>query len=399
MRSLAIIGKNYGDEGKGHATSYFARKYAENSPVVIRHNGGAQAGHTVETDGKRVIFHQYGSGALLGAPTFLYRTFLPDPVALLREQNALRRMIPELTELAADARCRVVTVFDVLANQFIEELRGDKRHGSCGMGIWETVLRNRRGCMLTIGDICEKSAEKLAAELRRIRDGYFAERLAEKAEPSVFRGWHDGLIFDENLLLNAAEDMRRGMDIVRVIKSLSVLRERFETFIFEGAQGLLLDGSGDAYAPYTTPSATGSQNIREFREEFDITTQETDLELCYVSRSYMTRHGAGSLPRACPKEAINADMHDLTNEPNEFQGTLRYARHGDAEDFMSAVLCDVQGFADKPFLSLYLTHLNETGGELVSDSGLTIRQLQPYFDRIYLSSSRDSRDTEIMIPK
>ena len=397
MKSIAVIGKNYGDEGKGHATAYFALKYADKRPVVIRHNGGAQAGHTVETDGKRVVFHQYGSGALFGAPTFLYRTFLPDPVALLRERSALKRLAPQLPALAADARCRVVTVFDVLANQFIEELRGEKRHGSCGMGIWETVLRHRRGCALTLGDIDEKSTEELIADLRRIRDGYFAQRLAEKAEPSVFRGWREGLIFDENLLLNAAEDMREGIKCLRVINSVSLLKENFETFIFEGAQGLLLDGSGDAYAPYTTPSATGSRNIRAFHAELGVTAQETALEVCYVSRSYLTRHGAGPLPRACPKEAINAAMRDLTNEPNEYQGTLRYACHGDAADFMHAVVRDTEGFADKPILSLYLTHLNETGGGLVSDSGLTVGQLQPFFDRIYLSRSRDSRDTEIMI--
>ena len=216
----------------------------------------------------------------------------PDPVALLRERSALKRLAPQLPALAADARCRVVTVFDVLANQFIEELRGEKRHGSCGMGIWETVLRHRRGCALTLGDIDEKSTEELIADLRRIRDGYFAQRLAEKAEPSVFRGWREGLIFDENLLLNAAEDMREGIKCLRVINSVSLLKENFETFIFEGAQGLLLDGSGDAYAPYTTPSATGSRNIRAFHAELGVTAQETALPL---GASVKVLHGCRQL--------------------------------------------------------------------------------------------------------
>ena len=70
----AIIGANYGDEGKGLLTDYYAAKSKHS--VVVRFNGGPQAGHTVVTpEGKRHVFSHYGSGTLAGAQTFLSKHF------------------------------------------------------------------------------------------------------------------------------------------------------------------------------------------------------------------------------------------------------------------------------------------------------------------------------------
>ena len=82
-------------------------------------------------------------------------------------------------------------------------------------------------------------------------------------------------------------------------------------YVFEGAQGLLLD---EKYGemPYCTPSNTGLENIRKY--EID--------EAIYVTRCYQTRHGAGPLPGEYP--AVSARMTDLTNKYNDFQGSFRY---------------------------------------------------------------------------
>ena len=60
----AIIGANFGDEGKGLAINHFSR---EGKNLVVRHNGGAQSGHTVERDGKKFVFHELSSGSFNGA--------------------------------------------------------------------------------------------------------------------------------------------------------------------------------------------------------------------------------------------------------------------------------------------------------------------------------------------
>src|SRR5262245_50739362 len=69
VRATAVIGANFGDEGKGLLTDYLAAKDPAGT-VVIRCNGGAQAGHTVVTPaGRRHVFHHLGSGSLAGAST------------------------------------------------------------------------------------------------------------------------------------------------------------------------------------------------------------------------------------------------------------------------------------------------------------------------------------------
>ena len=62
-----VIGKNLGDEGKGLAVDFFCGQVPDT--LVVNHNGGSQAGHTVETNGKRFVFHQLSAGSFCGADT------------------------------------------------------------------------------------------------------------------------------------------------------------------------------------------------------------------------------------------------------------------------------------------------------------------------------------------
>ena len=84
-RVLAIIGKGFGDEGKGLATDYFCRQASDT--LVIKHNGGAQAGHTVEPEGKRFVFHQLSAGSFCGADTFWADSYYPDLYKLGEEME------------------------------------------------------------------------------------------------------------------------------------------------------------------------------------------------------------------------------------------------------------------------------------------------------------------------
>src|ERR1700730_14751416 len=83
-----VIGANFGDEGKGLAVDALAARMTR--PIVIRFNGGAQAGHTVTTpDGRRHVFSHVGAGAFLDAPTFLSRFFVVQPGVFAREAAEL----------------------------------------------------------------------------------------------------------------------------------------------------------------------------------------------------------------------------------------------------------------------------------------------------------------------
>ena len=137
-----VIGANFGDEGKGLMTDYYAAcaKKNEHSCLVVCHNGGSQRGHTVEKkNGVRFIFHHFGSGCFEGAATYLSSDFIINPIIFLKDHEVLKEYnCCRMCYVNRD--CRFSTPFDMLINQIVEQSRGTDRHGSCGIGIWETSV-------------------------------------------------------------------------------------------------------------------------------------------------------------------------------------------------------------------------------------------------------------------
>ena len=95
----AVIGCGYGDEGKGLVTDYLSSKPGKK--LVIRHNGGAQSGHTVEIDDKRFVFHELSSGSFRHADTLWADTFMPD---LSSKHSTLRLFDLALSHTALSER-------------------------------------------------------------------------------------------------------------------------------------------------------------------------------------------------------------------------------------------------------------------------------------------------------
>lgn len=113
--ATVVIGANWGDEAKGKMVDYFA-SLASGPTVVVRHNGGAQAGHTVLTpDDKRHVFSHFGSGTLAGAATYLARHFVCNPLVFWKESRELIAL-GAAPVMAADPRCFVTTPYDMLIN-------------------------------------------------------------------------------------------------------------------------------------------------------------------------------------------------------------------------------------------------------------------------------------------
>lgn len=399
----AVIGKNFGDEGKGRVVDALCAQAmkAGRKPLVIRHNGGAQAGHTVEagrigtdgdcaTDGSfRFVFHQLGSGSFRGAPVYWSKTFLPDLLKLGEEeeefQRAMRRSgrIPDGT-IYADADCTCVTVYDVLLNSLLESLRGEARHGSCGMGIHETILRRERdrngNVTFRLGHLMGKSTGEIEAMLRTVRDHYvpgrIRELLAEQRTVSMSKEssqWLE-LIENDNLLHNSAELMWENFNRYIEIREPRQLLERYDTVIFENAQGLLLDQDNMDYYPHLTPSHTGLHNVVEFLREMELDSSPLSLEVHYVTRTYVTRHGAGRLDFECRREEINPQIKDRTNVGNRWQGELRYAKHPPLEEFFKPIARDLAMAKERRQIPVRLcidvTHMDETEGHMIFCDGI-----------------------------
>ena len=343
MDVKVVIGSNFGDEGKGLMTDYFCHQ-SETTPIVVLHNGGAQRGHTVVTpEGKRHVFHHFSAGTFTDAHTYFAESFIVNPMEFIRESEEL-----EFTPtIYIHPLCRITTPYDMIANILINE---KTQHGSCGMGINETIVRNLVW-NYTYKSMCDMSMDKNLDYLTQIRD-YYKTRLLSFGVNEIPREWKD-VWYSDDLLLHFLCDCNKMKD--KVIPSQPYLLSDYDTVIFEGAQGLLLDKDNTEYYPHLTPSNTGLQNPYHMIETY---IPGSDVEVCYVTRTYMTRHGAGRFDTECPKELINPDMHDKTNEPNPYQGALRYGTM-DMFGLKQRILKDMEG-APHYKMSIAITHFDES---------------------------------------
>lgn len=310
-----VIGANYGDEGKGLMTDYFAAQ-GDNS-LVARFNGGCQASHTVTTpDGKRHAFSHFGSGTFASAQTYLSRHYAVNPVLYLKERARLLPIAGRLPRLYVDERAPVTTFFDMLVNQLVEDFRGTNRHGSCGMGFGETIGRHEgKTFALVAKDLLDVAA--LRQKLTQIRDNHLPARCRELGLPDF--GQHHELCTTDVLVDAFIEASQEFLADVTLVPGAAALIAQADNVVFEGAQGLLLDQHRGAF-PYVTRSNTGLHNALEVAKEAGIEA----LGVTYATRAYLTRHGAGPLAHELPGRPYD-DVVDLTNQPNEYQGSLRFA--------------------------------------------------------------------------
>lgn len=313
VKATAVIGAGWGDEGKGHVVDALVASACE-AAVVVRFNGGAQAGHTVVTDdGRRHVFHHLGAGALAGARTHLSQYFVHHPMLFQTERAALQDLGGSVA-LSADPRGAVTTPWDMLINQVVERGRGSGRHGSCGLGFGETIERNSNPAFaLTVGDLGHADLPSRLRDLRRI---WVPRRLMELGITDLAAPEAEVLANDEVEAV-FLEDCRAFADTVAVAPD-GELGGR-EAVIFEGAQGLQLDQAIGVF-PHVTRSHTGLFNVLRIAREAGLEA----LEAVYVTRAYATRHGAGPLPGG-QDQLADFDIVDPTNQPNAWQGSMRYA--------------------------------------------------------------------------
>ena len=348
-----VIGSNFGDEGKGLMTDYFANEANKQgkSCLVVCHNGGSQKGHTVVSpSGLRHVFHHFGSGNYEGADTYLSSEFIVNPIIFNQELSELKGK-NLMTKCFVDGNCRLTTPFDMMINQIIEEHRGNSKHGSCGLGIFETIVRSRTDTNHTVYEFSNLPVSDMRIYLDHIATNYFPYRLKQLGIKNIPAKWNEILSDKDNIIENYISDFLLMLDNIQIISNDIV--DDYNYVIFEGAQGLLLDQNNLSYMPNLTPSNTGIKNPLDI-----IGTRKVDVEACYVSRTYMTRHGAGRFDTECNKSDINKEIVDLTNIPNPYQDTIRYGMLI-LDDLKDRIISDL-GSANVN-KSIAITHLNEYG--------------------------------------
>jgi adenylosuccinate synthase len=368
-----VIGANYGDEGKGLVSANLAAKAQQNNKkcLTILYNGGSQRGHTVEFGNFRHVYHHFAAGSEFGSDTYFHQDFLVNPMTYVQEYKGI------ICEIYMDARCRVVTPFDMIANQFAEQGR-DVRHGSCGMGIFETITRynDGGGRILTrkVGDLCNLINDSLYDYITDVQR-YYEHR--------------KGIRFDsipgldvEGLKRHWVDDFNTMIDDVSIVYDWSVksLLNRYDVIIFEGGQGLALDMDNMADFPHLTPSNTGCKKMIPWI--IGVLGNEVPIELYYITRSYLTRHGNGPMPDGYLDHSMIEQ--DMTNHPNPWQGTLRLAGFTSKSiaDMINRIYKDKNETysMDNVVCNLVVTHTNEIA-EIEIPTNM--------FDNVFYSKSRN----------
>ena len=203
-KAYAVIGAGFGDEGKGLMTDYFCRRGG--SVINIRSNGGAQAGHTVCTaGGKRHIFSHIGSGSFAGADTYLSGYFILNPMLFSRELQILGA---DAGRIFIDRQCIITLPCDMLLNQFAETVRGSNRHGSCGVGIFETSVRSRDSrYRLEFGDILQADRNAVRSAMHKIHAEYCIQRADELGITGAAKAELTDMLANVNLTENYIDDL------------------------------------------------------------------------------------------------------------------------------------------------------------------------------------------------
>ncbi|MCU6709603.1 adenylosuccinate synthetase [Paenibacillus sp. J5C_2022] len=334
-------------------------------------NGAISHNTVVTPGGKEHVFSHFGSGALLGLPTYLSSFFLMNPILFAEEYDQLHaKLHATVPKVFADGEAMVTTPYDMLINQIVETVRGEGRHGSCGLGISETVVRCEEARYRTVLSQCASLHQKgqFIDLLRSIRDEYVPARLAElgvslQEVPDIFRL----PLFDEGVLAAYLQDF--DLLLGRTTLSDANLLAAYDNLVFEGAQGLLLDQHLEQFSPHITHSTTGIGNVLHILDaitDSSFLQQGYQLEVCYVTRAYLTRHGAGPLPKELD-ELPYPQVYDPTNSPNEWQGALRYG-YLDLDSMLAFIGEDavkVLEAGKQTSVSIAVTCLDQTDGKVI----------------------------------
>ena len=243
MANVAVVGSQWGDEGKGKIVDWLS----ERADVVVRFQGGHNAGHTLVIDGKTYKLSLLPSGVVRpGKLSMIGSGVVVDPWALLDEIDAIRPMGVEVTPetfCIAENACLILPLHPLL-DHAREAARGSARIGTTGRGIgpaYEDKVGRRAIRLCDLAD-----ADGLALRVDQLLDHHNALRRGLGAEP-----------FDRDELIDLLRQVAPRIlpFAAPVWLRLDEARRQGRRILFEGAQGAMLDVDHGTY-PYVTSSNT-----------------------------------------------------------------------------------------------------------------------------------------------
>ncbi len=282
MKSVVVVGAQWGDEGKGKVVDYLAGSF----DFIARCAGGHNAGHTVIFNGNRFVLQLIPCGILrAGKQAVIGAGVVVDPAALVAEIDTLAKAgIDVNSRLHVSNRAHLIFPYHRELDKAAEAARGSNKIGTTSRGIgpaYEDKMARRglRVCDLTDETLFREKAERVFQE---------KDALAKGAYGSALSG---ARVIEETLRLGAKI---RGY-MTDVAELLNGALDRGQSVLFEGAQGTMLDIDHGTY-PYVTSSsataggATTGLGIPPARIK----------DVIGVTKAYTTRVGSGPFPTEMP---------------------------------------------------------------------------------------------------
>ena len=305
MGNLVIIGAQWGDEGKGKIVDILAR----DTDIVVRYQGGSNAGHTVINERGTYIFHLIPSGILYrGMTCVIGNGVVVDPGSLLEEMDRLQaKGITFGKNFAISQRAHLILPYHKAIDRASEQSKGSRKIGTTGRGIGPSYADKMARIGILMGDLLNPTLFKRKLEENLVEMNWFLERLYKVDTFQVdkvfdqYMGYADRLknhIVDTTMLLNRAI-------------------EKNKTVLFEGAQGTHLDVDFGTY-PYVTSSSAAAGGACT-----GTGVGPTMIDAVMgIAKAYTTRVGSGPFP----SELTDEVGRGLQERGKEFGSTTGRAR-------------------------------------------------------------------------
>ena len=284
MSSIVIMGSQWGDEGKGKMTDWLAQK----ADMIVRYQGGNNAGHTIAFNGKTYKLQLIPSGIFEPQKiNVIGNGVVVNPKALLGELQMLKDAGVTPSNLKISSRAHLILPYHIQLDIAQEKQRGDQKVGTTHNGIGPAYMDKAARIGIRMCDLLEK--DTFAAKLK--------ENLAQKN--ALFEKIYDEEPFDFDSLFN--EYYEYGQQLKDYVTDTSVLVNEAisagKNVLFEGAQGIMLDLDHGTY-PYVTSSnpvvggalagaGVGPQSL---------------TKMVGVCKAYSTRVGEGPFPTELTNE-------------------------------------------------------------------------------------------------
>jgi adenylosuccinate synthase len=301
MPTTSVFGAQWGDEGKGKLIDLLAR----DADVIVRYQGGANAGHTVVVGNEKYVLHLIPSGILHpGKVNVIGNGVAVDPLKFLEEVEGLRARGVRVdgNGLKLSATAHVIFEHHRLIDQLSERWRGEGRIGTTGRGIGPCYADKAARTGLRVADLLDNS--------------YCRTRLR-------------AALAEKNALIERVHG-ERPLDLEGQLDRYTALAERLRPFVcdtgalvreaakagkrilFEGAQGAMLDIDGGTY-PFVTSSNTGANGIAAGA----LFPARGIERVIGIAKAYCTRVGEGPFPT----EQDNPTGARIREQGNEYGST------------------------------------------------------------------------------